>query len=70
MSDEPRPTLQALALSQIHMGPRVWSMEMRALRTAAKTGRGYQPVTDRMKQALENGRAPEPFASAFRKSLS
>lgn len=50
---------------QTHMGPAVWNMEKRALAKAQKEGLPYRPVTDRMREALEAGRAPEPFASAY-----
>lgn len=53
---------------QMHMGPAVWNMEKRALAKAEAEGKPYAPVTDRMKMALENGSAPEPFASAYKAS--
>lgn len=55
---------------QTHMGPTVWNMEERALAKAQKAGASCRPVTDRMRQALEAGRAPEPFASAYKAQIA
>ncbi len=50
---------------QTHLGPAVFNMERRAIAKAEKLGLPYEPVTDRLRQALADGTAPLVFVDAY-----
>ncbi len=57
-----------MRVPQTHLGPAVWNMEKRAIEKARKLGIPYEPVTDRLREALEDGTAPSVFVEAYRES--